>query len=299
MEFGTGKVAVVTGAASGIGFALADRFASSGMDVVLADVDENGLTSAGERIRAHGVDAAAVLTDVADEGSLGELADTAYDRFGEVHVLCNNAGVGSFADPWFGPISAWHWILGVNLWGVVHGIRAFLPRMLAQAEGHIVNTASMAGLQPGASPIYDASKHAVVALSEDLYRMLRQMQAPIGVSVLCPGWVRTNILDAERNWPASLGTRPDHAVVADVVLPHVQRAVDEGTNPAVVADLVANAVMADRFWVLPHPEFVDLAVRRWHSIAEGLNPELNIDVPGMPPTAQIADEIRAALAPTN
>jgi NAD(P)-dependent dehydrogenase (short-subunit alcohol dehydrogenase family) len=299
MDLGTGKVAVVTGAASGIGFALADRFARSGMDVVLADVDENGLTSACERIRAHGVDAAAKRTDVADEEAVGELADMAYDRFGEVHVLCNNAGVGSFADPWFGPISAWHWILGVNLWGVVHGVRAFLPRMLAQAEGHIVNTASMAGLQPGASPIYDASKHAVVALSEDLYLMLRQMQAPVGVSVLCPGWVRTNILDAERNWPASLGTRPDRDVVADVVFPHVQRAVDEGTNPAVVVDLVANAVMADRFWVLPHPEFVDLAVRRWHSIAEGLNPELNIDVPGMPPTAQIADEIRAALSPTN
>jgi NAD(P)-dependent dehydrogenase (short-subunit alcohol dehydrogenase family) len=299
MDFGTGKVAVVTGAASGIGFALADRFASGGMDVVLGDVDENGLTSACERIRAHGVDAAAVLTDVSDETSLGELAETAYDRFGAVHVLCNNAGVGSLADPWFGPTSAWHWVLGVNLWGVVHGIRAFLPRMLAQAEGHIVNTASMAGLHPSASPIYDASKHAVVALSEDLYRMLRQMQAPIGVSVLCPGWVRTNILDAERNWPVSLGTRPEHAVVADVVLPHVQRAVDEGTNPAVVADLVANAVMADRFWVLPHPEFVDLAVRRWHSIAEGLNPELNIDAPGMPPSAQIADEIRAALSPTN
>lgn len=299
MDFGTGKVAVVTGAASGIGFALADRFASGGMDVVLGDVDENGLTSACERIRAHGVDAAAVLTDVSDETSLGELADTAYDRFGAVHVLCNNAGVGSLADPWFGPISAWHWVLGVNLWGVVHGIRTFLPRMLAQAEGHIVNTASMAGLHPSASPIYDASKHAVVALSEDLYRMLRQMQAPIGVSVLCPGWVRTNILAAERNWPASLGTPPDHAVVADVVLPHVQRALDEGTNPAVVADLVANAVMADRFWVLPHPDFVDLAVRRWHSIAEGLNPELNIDAPGMPPAAQIADEIRAALSRTN
>jgi NAD(P)-dependent dehydrogenase (short-subunit alcohol dehydrogenase family) len=299
MDFGTGKVAVVTGAASGIGFALADRFASSGMDVVMADVDENGLTSACERIRAHGVDAAAMLTDVSDEKSLGALADTAYDRFGAVHVLCNNAGVVSLTDPWFGPISAWHWVLGVNLWGVVHGVRAFLPRMLAQTEGHIVNTASMAGLLPGESPIYDASKHAVVALSEDLHRALRQMQAPIGVSVLCPGWVHTNITDAERNWPVSLGTRPDHAVVADVVLPHVQRAIDEGTNPAVVADLVANAVMAGQFWVLPHPEWVDLAVRRWHGIAEGLDPELNINAPGMPPAAQIADEIAAALSPTD
>jgi NAD(P)-dependent dehydrogenase (short-subunit alcohol dehydrogenase family) len=299
MDFGTGKVAVVTGAASGIGFALADRFASSGMDVVLADVDENGLTSACERIRARGVDAAAVLTDVSDEISVGELADMAYDRFGAVHVLCNNAGVVTLADPWFGPISAWHWVLGVNLWGVVHGVRAFLPRMLAQAEGHIVNTASMAGLRPGAEPIYDASKHAVVAASEDLYRMLRLIQAPIGVSVLCPGWVRTNIADAERNWPASLGTQPDHAAVADVILPHMQRLLDEGTNPAAVADLVADSVMADRFWVLPHPEVVELAVRRWHSIAEGLNPELDIDVPGMPPASQIADEIRAALWPTN
>jgi NAD(P)-dependent dehydrogenase (short-subunit alcohol dehydrogenase family) len=266
---------------------------------VMADVDENGLTSACERIRAHGVDAAAMLTDVSDEKSLGALADTAYDRFGAVHVLCNNAGVVSLTDPWFGPISAWHWVLGVNLWGVVHGVRAFLPRMLAQTEGHIVNTASMAGLLPGESPIYDASKHAVVALSEDLHRALRQMQAPIGVSVLCPGWVHTNITDAERNWPVSLGTRPDHAVVADVVLPHVQRAIDEGTNPAVVADLVANAVMAGQFWVLPHPEWVDLAVRRWHGIAEGLDPELNINAPGMPPAAQIADEIAAALSPTD
>jgi NAD(P)-dependent dehydrogenase (short-subunit alcohol dehydrogenase family) len=269
------------------------------MDVVLADVDENGLRTACERIRAHGVDAAAKFTDVADEMSLGELADTAYDRFGAVHVLCNNAGVASLADPWFGPISAWQWVLGVNLWGVVHGVRAFLPRMLAQGAGYIVNTASMAGLGPGGSSIYDASKHAVVAVSEDLYRMLRQMQAPIGVSVLCPGPVRTNIADAERNWPASLGTRPDRAVVADVMHPHMQRLLDEGTNPAVVADVVANAVMADRFWVLPHPEFLDLAVRRWHSIAEGLNPELNIDVPGMPPASQIANEIRAALSPTD
>ncbi len=297
MQLGSGKVVVVTGGASGIGFALADRFARDGLGVVLADVDADGLARAREQIAARGVDTIAVVADVSDERSVNELADTAREHFGAVHVLCNNAGVTSLTDPWFGPIAAWQWVLGVNLWGVVHGVRAFLPAMLTQGEGHIVNTASMAGLQPGAGPSYDASKHGVVALSEDLYRTLQQMNVPIGVSVLCPGWVRTNIGDAERNWPASLGDKPERDAVADVVIRHMQRALDEGTNPAVVADLVADAVAREKFWILPHPEFVELAVRRWHTIADGVNPELDVDTPGMPPAAQIADEIVAALSP--
>jgi NAD(P)-dependent dehydrogenase (short-subunit alcohol dehydrogenase family) len=262
---------------------------------VLADVDEAGLAAAAERIGARGVDTLTVVTDVSSEASVQALAAAAVERFGSVHVVCNNAGVTSTGDAWFGPLSTWTWVLGVNLWGVIHGVRAFLPVLIGQGEGHIVNTASIAGLVPGFGASYDASKHAVVALTDDLYTGMKQAGLPIGVSVLCPGWVRTNILDAERNWPAHLGAEPPPSVGADIMLGYVKRVIDEGMPPAVVADLVADAVQADRFWVFPHPDFVELAERRWHDIAEGINPRLDVDVPGLPPTAQIAEEIRASL----
>src|SRR5215472_11655783 len=161
MELTSGKTAVVTGAASGIGFALAERFARAGLDIVLADVEEAALEAAERQISTLGVKTLAVTTDVSEEASVQALAATAVERFGAAHVVCNNAGVESTADPWLGPISAWKWVLGVNLWGVIHGIRAFLPAMLGQGEGHFVNTASIAGLYPGFAPSYDASKHAV------------------------------------------------------------------------------------------------------------------------------------------
>ena len=202
MELTAGKVAVVTGAASGIGFALAGRFARAGLDIVLADVEEAALAAAEQQIADLGVKTLAVPTDVSDEAAVQALAAASVDRFGAVHVVCNNAGVSSDADPWLGPVSAWQWVLGVNLWGVIHGIRAFLPLLAVQGEGHIVNTASIAGLLPGFQPSYDAAKHAVVAISEDLYRAMNTAAVPVGVSVLCPGWVRTSILDAGRNWPA-------------------------------------------------------------------------------------------------
>jgi NAD(P)-dependent dehydrogenase (short-subunit alcohol dehydrogenase family) len=297
MQLTRGKVAVVTGAASGIGMALAERWARGGLNVVLADVDETALAAAAEKVAAHGVSVEAVRTDVSDEDSVAELAASAVERFGAVHLVCNNAGVASHADPWFGPLSGWKWLLGVNLWGVIHGVRAFLPILAAQGEGHIVNTASVAGLLPGFSPDYDASKHAVVALTEDLYRTLKTVEVPVGVSVLCPGWVRTGILDADRNWPADLGERPPPSPAAAVTRPHVQRAVDEGMTPAAVADLVVDAVSADRFWIFTDPQFIELAARRWDSIRAGDNPELAVDMPGMPPANQILDEVRAALAP--
>jgi NAD(P)-dependent dehydrogenase (short-subunit alcohol dehydrogenase family) len=297
MRLEAGKVAVVTGAASGIGLALAERFATAGMHVVLADVDESGLAAAAERVGAHGVETLTVRTDVSDEVSVQSLAAAATQRFGTVHIVCNNAGVVSQSDAWFGPLSAWTWVFGVNLWGVIHGVRAFLPILAGQGEGHIVNTASIAGLLPGFGAAYDASKHAVVALTEDLYLAMQTSGLPIGVSVLCPGWVRTNILDAERNWPDDLGAEPERAIGSDIVLGHVRRVIDEGMPPAAVADLVADAVQSDRFWVLPHPDFVEVAVRRWHDIAEGLNPRLDMEGPGLPSTTQIAEEIRASLAP--
>lgn len=297
MDLTAGKIAVVTGAASGIGLALAERFADSGLHLVLADVDEVGLADAGERIASRGVETLEVRTDVSDEAAVQALAASCIERFGAVHVLCNNAGVESTADPWFGPLSSWEWVLNVNLWGVIHGVRAFLPTMIEQGQGHIVNTASMAGLMPGFGPSYDASKHAVVALTENLYASMASAGQPVGVSVLCPGWVRTRLLDANRNWPADLGDAPPPGLGAEIVERHVGRAIDEGMTPAAVADLVADAVTANRYWVLSHPDFVEVAAQRWHSIVEGRNPDLQVDVPGLPPGEQIAAEVAALLNP--
>jgi NAD(P)-dependent dehydrogenase (short-subunit alcohol dehydrogenase family) len=295
MELTAGKVAVVTGAASGIGFALAERFARSGLDVVLADIEQAALEAAEQKVAELGVKTMAVTTDVSDEASVQALAAAAVERFGAVHVVCNNAGVESVADPWFGSISAWKWVLGVNLWGVIHGIRAFLPQLLGQGEGHFVNTASIAGLYPGFAPSYDASKHAVVAISEGLYKSMTVAGLPIGVSVVCPGWVHTNIMDASRNWPASLGEEPPPSFAAEVTVPHVQKAINDAIPPSRVADLVTDAVVAGRFWVFTEQPFVDLVIRRWQSIATGANPETDVDVPGLPPAAQMREEVRRVL----
>jgi NAD(P)-dependent dehydrogenase (short-subunit alcohol dehydrogenase family) len=291
MELTAGKVAVVTGAGSGIGFALASRLARAGLDIVLADVELPALELAEQKIAELGVRTLAVPTDVSEEAAVQALAAAAVERFGGVHVVCNNAGVESDADPWFGPISSWKWVMGVNLWGVIHGIRAFLPQMIGQGGGYFVNTASIAGLYPGFAPSYDATKHAVVAVSEDLYNSMSLAGLPIGVSVLCPGWVRTKIMDASRNWPASLGEEPPPSFGAEVVSKYVRHAIDEAIRPAAVADLVADAVAEDRFWVFTEQPFVDLAVRRWQRIAERANPDRNVDVPGMPPAEQLREEV--------
>jgi NAD(P)-dependent dehydrogenase (short-subunit alcohol dehydrogenase family) len=296
MELTAGKTAVVTGAASGIGFALTERFARAGLDIVLADVEQEALDAAAQKIAALGVQTLAVRTDVSDEAAVQALAAAATERFGAVHLVCNNAGVETSADAWLGPISAWKWVLGVNLWGVIHGIRAFLPGMLGQGEGHFVNTASIAGLYPGFAPSYDASKHAVVAISEGLYRNMKLAGLTVGVSVLCPGWVNTNIMDAARNWPADLGEQPPQAFGAEVAEPHVRKAIAEAIQPAEVAGFVADAVAADKFWVFTGQEWVDLVAERWKGIANGEDPQLGVQVPGMPPTAQLADEIRNLLA---
>jgi NAD(P)-dependent dehydrogenase (short-subunit alcohol dehydrogenase family) len=293
MELAEGQVAVVTGAGSGIGFALAERFASAGLNVVAADVEDDALAPAASRIAAHGVEVHAVHCDVSKEDDVAALAQATLDRFGGVHVVCNNAGVADRSDPWFGPLSSWQWVIGVNLWGVVHGCRAFLPHLVG--GGHIVNTASIAGLYPGFSPAYDASKHAVVAISEGLYNMVNLVGLPIGVSVLCPGWVRTQIVDADRNWPVELGERPDLPPTARIMEKYVRRAIDEGATPAFIADAVADAVLADRFWVIPQQEFLDVVIRRWDTIAERANPAPAEHTPGMPPRQQIVAEILAGL----
>lgn len=296
MDITAGDVAVVTGAASGIGLSLAEAFAGQGCRVVLADVDEAGLARAGETIRAAGSEAIEVVCDVSDEQAVERLATAAREAFGPVRVVCNNAGVMTRVDPWTGPLSAWQWVIGVNLWSVVYGVRAFLPAMVEEGCGYFVNTASIAGLLPGFGAAYDASKHAVVALTEDLYRQMQQQGTGIGVSVLCPGWVRTGILDAERNWPSELGVAPQSAEGADVLIKYVRRAIDEGTTPAAVADNVVEAVRGDRFWVFPNPEFVELCTRRWADITEGIDPVLFRDTPGLPPMDEIIAEVLGGLA---
>jgi NAD(P)-dependent dehydrogenase (short-subunit alcohol dehydrogenase family) len=294
MKLERGQVAVVTGASSGIGLAMAHRFASSGLNLVLADVDEAGLAAAAQTIGAHGVEVLTQRTDVRHGEELDALAAATIERFGGVQVLCNNAGVAAFGDAWSGPIESWKWVLDVNLYGVVHGVRAFLPHMVFTG-GHIVNTASIAGLLPGFSGPYDASKHAVVAITEGLYHQMQMIGGAVGVSCLCPGWVRTGIADAERNWPADMGTRPEMSVSSKVAKTYLDRAIDEGTTPASVADLVAESIEANRFWVFPHQDFLDMCIERWHLIADRHNPVEPERTPGMPPRSQMVAEVLDAL----
>jgi NAD(P)-dependent dehydrogenase (short-subunit alcohol dehydrogenase family) len=300
MDDFTGKVAVVTGAASGIGLALARRFASEGMQVVLADVEREPLDSAAEAIaRDIGADRVlAVPTDVRDEAAVEALATATFDRFGTAHVLCNNAGVGVGGLAWTVPADRWRWIVEVNLLSVAHGIRAFVPRMIEQGEGHVVNTASAAGILtgPAMSP-YFATKHAVVALSESLYFDLGIVGAPVGVSVLCPEWVRTRIAESERNrpddvepmapfGPVTASAAPDGAVGAadgdepadqppgeSPIRGMVQQLVDTGLAPDDVAGMVLDGIRTGRFWIVTHPTTVDQARRRWDAIASDGRPE--------------------------
>jgi NAD(P)-dependent dehydrogenase (short-subunit alcohol dehydrogenase family) len=296
MELSSGTVTVVTGAGSGIGLALADAFAAAGCALVLADVEEGALQAAERRIAATGVETLAVRTDVSKREQVEALATRTLERFGHVNVVCNNAGVAGGGDPWFGGVESWEWVMGVNFWGVVHGVRAFLPHLVASESAHIVNTASIAGLYPGFSPAYDASKHAVVALTEGLHNTMTTAGLPVGVSCLCPGWIRTNIASATRNWPGDLEPPPRPDAAAEIVMKHVRRAIDEGMQPAAVADRVIAAVRENRYWVFPNPEFLDNVVERFHRIAEQLDPAPSSDpMPGMPPRDQIIAEVIAAL----
>jgi NAD(P)-dependent dehydrogenase (short-subunit alcohol dehydrogenase family) len=247
-----GKVAVVTGAGSGIGRELAIACAREGMNVVLADIDEPGMAAT----RAQFPDAAALQLrcDVSKAGELESLAARTCERFGACHLLFNNAGVAVTGPAWSAPLEDWKWVLDINLMGVVHGIRAFVPRMLEQGtEGHVVNTASVAGFLslPG-SAVYCVSKHAVVTLSECLLHDLKVAQAKIGVSVLCPAFVNTGIADSERHRPKELAaTNPLAAPYASAM----KQAVAAGrVSAAEVAAMTLDAVKQGRFYVLPHPK---------------------------------------------
>jgi NAD(P)-dependent dehydrogenase (short-subunit alcohol dehydrogenase family) len=269
-----GKVAVVTGGASGIGFALAERFAADGMKVVVADIEAAALTEAAEKLRAGGADVLDVVTDVSDEGQVLDLATTTYSHFGTAHLICNNAGVTGAAGPtWEIAQAGWDWTFAVNFWGVVHGIRAFVPRLVEQGEGHVVNTASVAGLKalPFTSP-YTATKHAVVGVSEALALELAMSGSPVKVSVLCPGFIRTRLLESVRNWPAELGEAPDveQSVVGDLL----RELVEGGTDPADLATRVVAAVRNDEFFILSDPEHAWVAETRGAETRSGEQPGL-------------------------
>jgi NAD(P)-dependent dehydrogenase (short-subunit alcohol dehydrogenase family) len=265
------RVAVVTGGASGIGRGMAEQFAANGMKVMIADIEAGPREETVEALRATGAEVVGIHCDVASAESVANVAKRVMEVFGAVHVLCNNAGVlrGGFGQAtWEKPLSEWEWILGVNLWGVIHGIRSFVPLMLAHGdEGHIVNTASMAGLIHGTG-INGITKHAVVALSESLYTELQARQAKIGVSVLCPGAVNTRILEAERNRPEA-PERPLLSPDIQARLAAFTEQIKNGLDPSVVGQIVVHAILCDRFYVFTHPGLDRIRQRMECILADG------------------------------
>jgi NAD(P)-dependent dehydrogenase (short-subunit alcohol dehydrogenase family) len=278
-----GKTAVVTGGASGIGKAMADRFAQEGMTVVLADFERDALAAAEADLRQREHKVLAVWTDVSREESVQGLADTVRRELGAVHILCNNAGVVAESDLgmqnprrlWDLSMKDWQWTFNVNFWGVVHGIRAFVPDMVSSNEdAHIVNTASIAGLTSGAAlPIYGASKHAVVRVTEGLHLQLTQMESKVKVSVLCPGGVRTRITSAARNRPEELreaSERPSENWARQSDELWSQRAAT--MEPSEVAARVWQAVQVERFYILTHEGSEQGVRRRLEAILSDANP---------------------------
>ena len=271
------KVAVITGAADGIGKAIARRAAFEGMKLVLADIDGAKLEATISEFTAQGVEVFGIRTDVSKGPDVDALAAATIARFGDVHLLVNNAGVALAKTAWEATLSDWEWVLGVNLYGVIHGIRAFLPTMLAKGEaGHIVNVASVAGLISSPSfATYNVSKHGVVTLSEGLHHDLAMRGSKINVSVLCPAWVKTRLIDSERNRERS--ERTDLKSVDKVtsqIAGSIMKAVDHGIDPKEVAEAVFEAIRAKRFYILTHPT-TKAAVRiRMEDILLDRNPTL-------------------------
>jgi NAD(P)-dependent dehydrogenase (short-subunit alcohol dehydrogenase family) len=257
------KVAVVTGGGSGIGRALALGLAREGARVVLADVDEGAMDGVAREARSHGVDVLAVPTDVTELAQVQALADRAWTAFGAVHVLCNNAGVAAWGGLEKATHRDWQWVLGVNLWGVIHGVEAFVPRMIAGGQrGHIVNTASMAGLIASQGlGVYNTSKYAVVGLSETLAKDLKPYG--IGVSVLCPMGVETRIRESERSRPSALRNEPG-AIETPVEL------MGRSLTPDIVAGMVLDAIRAGELYIITHDEGLEPLRRRFERMQRSI-----------------------------
>jgi NAD(P)-dependent dehydrogenase (short-subunit alcohol dehydrogenase family) len=279
MEQLEGKVAVVTGAASGIGLAMARRFAAERMKLVLIDIEEDALAAAETELRGAGAEVLAIRTDVARSEELESAAEVARGAFGVAHVICNNAGVGGTGGPmWKLTEADWQWTLSVNLWSVIRGIRLFVaPLIESGEEGHVVNTASMAGLtsSPFMGP-YTATKHAVVSISEVLAKELELVGSKVGVSVLCPGFVRTQIASSERNRTDMGGRLPDATGGAGAAMARaVHQLVESGQPPEKIADEVLAAVRERRFYVLTHPEMKPAIGHRMRDILEERPPGID------------------------
>src|SRR5438067_5865754 len=262
-----GKVAAVTGAASGLGRAMALAFADEGMHVALGDVTDTSDTFA--QVEARGVSALSMKLDVSNAPEVEAFAQMIDRELGGAHLVCNNAGVSPLGAPWEMSEGDWRWILGVNLWGVIHGVRSFVPRLMKRGEGHVVNTASVAGIiNPPGTGAYNVTKHAVVALSETLHHDLRERGSAVGVSVLCPAYVPTGIADSERNRPAGLEptAKSKETLAREQML---KKAVASGRLSADdVARAVVQAVKEERFYVLTHPRIKGAIRARVEDILE-------------------------------
>ena len=292
-----GKTAVLTGGASGFGLECARIGASLGMNVVLVDVQKDTLKAAHDEIKAMGVHVMAKRVDVSNADEMQELATAVFERFGAPHFVFNNAGVGAGGLVWENSVKDWEWLLGVNLWGVIHGVRLFTPMMLEAAkkdasyQGHIVNTASMAGLlTPPNMGIYNVTKHAVVSLTETLYQDLKLVTDQIGASVLCPYFVPTGIHHSERNRPANLAAdQPTKSQLIGQAMS--EKAVSSGkVSAADVAQKVFDAITADQFYVYSHPRALGNVQRRTEAIVQGANPP-----DPFAERPEIGQELRAAL----
>lgn len=290
------KVAVITGAASGIGRGMAETFAAAGMKIVLSDIEQPALETTTRALAAQGADVHAVVTDVAKADDVERLAQASLSRYGAVHVLCNNAGVavGAGVSSWKSTANDWNWIVGVNLMGVAHGIRSFLPIMIEQdTEAHIVNTASFGGLV-ASTTLYSTTKFAVVGLSEGVYLELRRARLKPRISVLCPGHVDTHIMESHRNRPAELmndspaSVSPTTAVFREWFAEQIKR----GRSPRAVGEQVLAAIRDERFYILTHPEWLPHVEQRMNDILSGSNPTL-LPVPGVDSLMQKMSALRA------
>ena len=265
-----GKTAVVTGAASGMGLAFARRFAAEGMNVVLADIEEEALQTQVVRLEQEERNVIGVVVDTMRREALENLRDRTIAEYGNIHILVNNAGVaggedaGVFPDgtvqgSWQVPDETWNWVMGVNFWGVLYGIQVFVPHMLEHGEeGHIVNTASLAGLMPGGGA-YSVSKHAVLTLTEGLYQQFQAMNANLSASVLCPGFVNTNIGHADRNRPEEFGGATERTAEQEQAIAFM---LGGGMDPDQVADIVFDSIVEQRCYILPHPAWDDVILGR-------------------------------------
>jgi NAD(P)-dependent dehydrogenase (short-subunit alcohol dehydrogenase family) len=274
MQHLDGKVAVVTGAASGIGLAMAQRFAREGMKLTLVDIEAGALEAAAAELASGGADVFAQRVDVSDADQMDGLAQAVLDRFGAVHLVCNNAGVATGGPLWDVSTADWEFVIRPNLWGVIHGVRVFTKHLIAQDEGHIVNTASLAGLVsvPGFGP-YNVTKHAVVTLSETLHGELVALGSKVGVSVLCPGFVTTRLWDSDRNWPEDLPPRdPQLPEQEEQVRAVLKALIEAGISTDPVIEEVMDAIVNQRFYILTHEGSQDAVEQRMGRIIRGENP---------------------------